>query len=1199
MSIKAHLDTVPSMSFGAWFFVMSIAESGQNEAPCVLAIGTLPSQRAAICLTSIENHLYWSAATGIRSEKYVVNEAEEFEKGTWTFVAAVYDRDASTVTLYVDNTVVKAESIGILSTANELHVGQNLHGYVDNVFVYADALGVDEIDLIRHERRTHLPPRAGSAGYGLHFAGSSFLQIRHSKPLRPNNMTLCVSIRADSGEQYMVLASQGIVGDNGMAFELALSWHRAAELYRATLILGKQSGTNGVLTSTSTNASIAVDSLVDVCVTSDNAEARIYFDGNLKLAYAHNISSAPHTMNDVIIGATRLKLENESIAYTSFFAGSMDNVRVWDRCLTSAQVLHATGSTVAVIPAEASMFARFAFDSGSGKVALDSGTGHAWASMEAADGGDLPSWELSPFQLDDAVTAIGKVPVKFMLNGSSSTQQPLAIKFRQLPANGTIYASTSLYDCAESDEVSTSAEYPITQPFVFLPAAHVAEDSVSTFTYIVCEESCSKGSLSGPASVLVNMQYGEIDAQLAFSDTMQIALENITVHDVDDGEIPDALMNVAVSVENDAPSTRLSVGGANGSSAAHILRQEQRFSEIEGSIADVNEAMETIAITMPRTYEGTTSVFIAADDGGNGGSDGESHTAEAEFSFSISLDHVPKIASIYPSEGPMEGGSFIRVDGSGFENSTLCVFTMGDDEIHSERVVRFSPTRMACKVPPFDNEVGGSFHLKNAKYESNRVQFRYRAGPAVDLVQPQMGPARGGTSVFISGGPFMRYDDLQCDFGGKRVAAEFITSSGIVCFSPPQVPGGPAAVDLRVSTNGEHVSTARVTFTYSPEYAVYSISPAYGPTLGGTTVQVWGSGFRNDSSLQCNFGGVQGDVEFVSASEIACSTPPRNTTGTEVVDLNIGYMHDSFASKEDKSILPFNYVHGPIVESVNPLSGPIHGGTRVVIETAYTLPNAPSWTCRFGDQIVPAEVFAGANLVCNTPVAVSANSVPVEVSYNGIDYISSFSTFEFFGGINVTHLAPSAGPEIGGVESLIVASGVPLTAETRCVFEFVDGTKVIVNASRFSMDSFSCKQPALPTALRKSAMRRAQVWLLPSHATSSRHGHTSAYFAYYAMPSIDGVSPLSGPYRGGTTIRIWGSHLHGESTSELTPYCSFGSEFSPATIINESLIECELTCSNLSTAVAIGYSPDGFGFVDAGVQFNYYAPISVFLLRLI
>ena len=172
-------------------------------------------------------------------------------------------------------------------------------------------------------------------------------------------------------------------------------------------------------------------------------------------------------------------------------------------------------------------------------------------------------------------------------------------------------------------------------------------------------------------------------------------------------------MNVAVSVENDAPSTDFLLEVQTG--AVQRTSFAKSSATVEGSIADVNEAMETIAITMPRTYEGTTSVFIAADDGGNGGSDGESHTAEAEFSLAY-LDHVPKIA-IYPSEGPMEGGSFIRVDGSGFENSTLCVFTMGDDEIHSERVVRFSPTRMACKVPPFDNEVGGSFHLKMLSIE--------------------------------------------------------------------------------------------------------------------------------------------------------------------------------------------------------------------------------------------------------------------------------------------------------------------------------------------------------------------------------------------------------------------------------------------------------------------------------------------------
>ena len=74
----------------------------------------------------------------------------------WTFVAVVYDQNAQTVRLQVDDMVLTKTGVTLGSGENQLFIDANpifseiFEGAVDNVFVFGDALTDHQLAYIRH-----------------------------------------------------------------------------------------------------------------------------------------------------------------------------------------------------------------------------------------------------------------------------------------------------------------------------------------------------------------------------------------------------------------------------------------------------------------------------------------------------------------------------------------------------------------------------------------------------------------------------------------------------------------------------------------------------------------------------------------------------------------------------------------------------------------------------------------------------------------------------------------------------------------------------------------------------------------------------------------------------------------------------------------------------------------------------------------
>jgi hypothetical protein len=76
-------------------------------------------------------------------------------------------------------------------------------------------------------------------------------------------------------------------------------------------------------------------------------------------------------------------------------------------------------------------------------------------------------------------------------------------------------------------------------------------------------------------------------------------------------------------------------------------------------------------------------------------------------------------------------------------------------------------------------------------------------------------------------------------------------------------------------SDGVNVSISGIEFKFVLNAVISSIEPKRGPSSGGTKVKLYGSGFANADSLECDFGSERAKAQWVSVTELECQVPKR------------------------------------------------------------------------------------------------------------------------------------------------------------------------------------------------------------------------------------------------------------------------------------------------------------------------------------
>jgi hypothetical protein len=417
-----------------------------------------------------------------------------------------------------------------------------------------------------------------------------------------------------------------------------------------------------------------------------------------------------------------------------------------------------------------------------------------------------------------------------------------------------------------------------------------------------------------------------------------------------------------------------------------------------------------ITATSPAHAAGTVHVTVSTPNGTS------ATGAQDQFTYV----GPPAVTGLSPTSGTTSGGTSVMVSGTDLSGATAVSFggTAAPFTVNSgTQITATSPARAAGAVHVTVSTPNGT------SATGAQDQFTYVAPPAVSGLSPTAGTTSGGTSVTVSGTDLSGATAVS--FGGTT--ATFTVNSGtqITATSPAR---GAGAVHVTVTTPyGTSVTGAQDQFTYVAPPAVSGISPTSGTTSGGTSVTIAGSGFSGATAV--SFGGTAATFSVSSPAQIL-ATSPGHSEGAVHVTVATPYGTSTTGSGDQ-----FAYVAPPSVTSVNPSSGPMAGGTAVVLAgSAFAGATAVS----FGGT--------AASFVVNSPAQITATAPAHAAATVDVTVTTPYGTSAISGGDRFTFLPPP--PVIALVKAVtppfkLVVTGSNLQQGMRVFIEGVEWTQVL------------------------------------------------------------------------------------------------------------------------------------------------------------
>ena len=578
--------------------------------------------------------------------------------------------------------------------------------------------------------------------------------------------------------------------------------------------------------------------------------------------------------------------------------------------------------------------------------------------------------------------------------------------------------------------------------------------------------------------------------------------------------------------------------GFTGTSAVHFATAAAAFTVISAT---------TITTTSPSGSVGPVDVTVTTPAG----------TSATSAADQFSYEGVPNVSSVSPVAGLVTGGASVSIVGSGFSGASAVEF--GTTAATTFTVV--SSTEITAASPPAS---AGSLAVTvttpvGASATSAADVFTYEDAPTVSGLSPLAGAPAGGTLVNVVGTGFTGATTV--DFGDRAASSITVNSaSSITATSPAQ---GPVTTDVIVTTPvGVSATSAADKFIYEAVPTVSSLSPVAGTPSGGTAVTITGSGFGAASTV--SFGGVlASSFSVVSSSEITVSSPSSAAGSIDVTVTTPVGTSASTASGE------FTYEAAPSVSGLTPDAGLPAGGTTVTVTggnfsqvsaVSFGALAANDYTVDSASSIIatsPAQSGVTVDVTVTTPVATSALS--------GADH------FTYEPAPSVTALSPVAGLPAGG--ATVVLSGSNFAQASAVEFGTVSA-------------SYTVNSPTQITATSPAGSGIVEVTVTTPSGTSSTS--IADEFTYEAAPILTGLSPVSGPTAGGTSVILAGTNLTGTSTVDFGTFPAASYTVNSATQI--SAVSPAQAAGGVDVTVV---TPLGTSATSAADRFTYQATPSV------
>ena len=516
----------------------------------------------------------------------------------------------------------------------------------------------------------------------------------------------------------------------------------------------------------------------------------------------------------------------------------------------------------------------------------------------------------------------------------------------------------------------------------------------------------------------------------------------------------------------------------------------------------------SITATSPQDSGGSNKVDVSVS--GPGGTN--PNTSLDDFTY------APVVTGLSPDTGSGNGLNQVVITGDNFTGATGVSFGANpatgvsvdnDDQITATAPAGTGTVDVTVTTPAGTSPTAGTAN-----------DYDYIVVPAVTGLDPTAGPTTSGTIVTVTGTGFNGATSVT--FGGTPAMAFTVDSDTQVTATAPAHAAGTVSV-IVTTPGGSSPNTAADDYSYTAAPTVTMLTPANGPSAGGNSVTVTGTGFSgagfSDSDVTVKFGGVDAtSFTVLNATTISATAPaavaPCCGAVRDVIVTTPGGTSANTAADD------YTYNPGTVaITGLNPSSGPTVGGTEVTITgTGFTatsgaggvtfggtgvLNNAMSYTVDSDTQITatsPAHLPGSVRVRVNAPGGTSPDT-PAD-------------DFTYVPAPAVTGLNPTVGPEAGGTSVVITGFN----------FNTVSGPAGVKfganNATAYTVNSNTQITATAPAGT-------GTVSVIVTNTSGPSNNTPDDDYRYAPVPAVTSLSPANGPAGGETEVVITGSGFTG------------------------------------------------------------------------
>lgn len=645
---------------------------------------------------------------------------------------------------------------------------------------------------------------------------------------------------------------------------------------------------------------------------------------------------------------------------------------------------------------------------------------------------------------------------------------------------------------------------------------------------------------------------GAADVELTNPDGQSTKLAAAFAYSGDEG-VPPVLSAVSPVAGTTLGGTVVGLAGTGFKPGAVIF--------FGGRVASGVTVMGTTATaTTPPGAPGVVDVAITNPDG-------RSSNLRRGYNYYVG---GPVISKLTPNFGPPDGGTEVTIDGRNF--SERAVATFAGKSLDGLR--RIDDRTLIGNAP--EGPVGpADVRVENADGQSDTLVNGWAWGGSppptfsIARVTPELGPIAGGTRVTVIGSGFEA--GAEVTFGGQPgTGVQIVGGATISCLTPAGMIG---PVEVLV-TQGTRTASLPLGFWYfdpsrrGPTPSIAAVTPALGPSTGGTTVLITGGGFA--AGARVFFGtGESTTVTVVNNSTLSAITPASTVFGpvdvrVQNVDGQMVTQNQGFVYVDPRALGP-----APVITGVTPNAGGSADSTAVVVAAQ----NVAQGALLFAGGVPASGVTIGTGMVNGTFGPHVAGAVDVVITNpdgqsgrlaNGFTYNASPPT--------LMSITPNTVPLGGGLKVLLsgkgfLAGATVSIAGAAVATSFVDDTLLFVTVPPHAAGAVD-----------------VTVTNPDSQASTLVGGLTYADITLGNAPTLTAVSPARGPTTGGTMALLIGTNFV-QGTRVL-----FGSAQSTAvTIMNDTRLSAVAPAGMAGAVDVTVITPDGqSGQLVQG--FNYVDP---------